>query len=261
MQSTGTNPGSWGAGTPDSLNEGVMEIVDANLGGITALSLTGVDVSLSQTQCNNGMLRMTGALVGNVTVGPTLGATMSGFFYFENLTTNSAFNVTFSNTGGSVVLPQGRRGTMWVDTIYGPRVISSVGSTQTDVIPAGSVVTFYNSAAPTGYTIVSLNDYALKVVSSGGGASSGSVAYSTLFGRTSVEGYTLQIADIPSHGHGVSGGTVAGTSPITGYGGGPITGPQNAATITIGNTGGSGSHTHAIDMRVQTAAVILCTRN
>jgi hypothetical protein len=258
VQAAGSNPGTWGAGTANSLNEGVMQILDSNLGGITALSLTSVNVTLNQTQANNGLLRLTGTLTGAVVISPDVTVTMSGFFYFENLTTGN-FSVTFSNSGGSVVLPQGRRGTMWIDTTYGPRVISSVGSGQTDIIPAGSVVTFYNTAAPTGYTIVSLNDYALKVVSSSGGVTSGSVAYSTLFGRTSVDNYALQIADIPAHAHAV---TVT-SNTIGNVPGGPtvVTNIATGSGTSTTSVGGGGNHTHGLDMRVLTASVILATRN
>lgn len=252
VQGTGTNAGLWGAGTVNSLNEGVMEILDSNLGGITALSLASTTpIALTQTQCNNGLLRMTGVLLASIVVGPDTGVTMSGFFFFENLTTGS-FTVTFTNTGGSVVLPQGRRGVLWIDTTYGPRVLSSVGSSQTDIIPAGSVQPFYNTSAPTGWTIVALNDYALKIVSATGGVTSGTVDYSALFGRTATDSYTLQIADMPAHTHTFSGNNAPTGGAGSGGGGG---------STTTSSTGGGGGHTHAIDMRVKTASIILATRN
>lgn len=255
VQSTGSNAGAWGAGTVNSLNEGVMEIMDANMGGITALSLASTTpIALTQTQCNNGLLRMTGVLLASIVVGPDAGVTMSGFFYFENLTTGS-FTVTFTNTAGSVVLPQGRRGMLWVDATYGPRVMGSVGSSQTDIIPAGSVQPFYNNAAPTGWTVVALNDYALKIVSSSGGVTSGSVAYSTLFGRTATDSHTLTTSEMPAHTHTYSG--------ITGPSGAQLGNIGGAAqgTYTSSSTGGGAGHTHDIDMRVSTVALLLATRN
>lgn len=231
------------------------------LGGITTLSLSSTTPQLlTQTQAQNALLRCTGVLLASIVISPDSGVLMQGFYYFENLTTGS-FTVTFTNSAGSVVLPQGRRGVMWVDTTNGPRVMSSVGSSQTDVIPAGSVMPFYNTAAPTGWTIVSsLNDYALKIVSSTGGVTSGSVDYSTLFGRTATDSYTLLLADIPSHTHAL--GMVTATS---GGQGTMNLGTGNyvpTAFITATNaSGGGGGHTHGIDMRVKTASVILATRN
>lgn len=258
VQTTGSNSGFWGAGTANSLNEGVMEILDANLGGITALSLASSSpIALTQTQCNNGLLRMTGVLLASIVIGPDTGVTMSGFFFFENLTTGS-FTVTFTNTAGSVVLPQGRRGVLWIDTTYGPRVLSSVGSSQTDILPAGTVTPFYNTAVPTGWTAVAINDYNLKIVSSGsGGVTSGSVDYSTLFGRTTVDGTALTTAQLPAHTHPIPGpGAVASG-----------TGTNQGITVSTGSAGTSGStgsgdtHTHNIDMRVKTVALTLGTRN
>lgn len=252
------NIGLWGVGASDSLNQGCFEPLDNMLGGITSLTLASTTPQLlTQTQAQNALLRCTGVLLASIVISPDTGVLMQGFYYFENLTTGS-FSVTFTNSGGSVVLPQGRRGVMWVDTTNGPRIMSSVGSAQTDIIPAGSVMPFYNTAAPTGWTIVSsLNDYALKIVSSSGGVTSGSVAYSTLFGRTATDSYALLIADIPSHTHAITT-SFTNTQASLGFS------TQTGSTVTTGATnatGGGGGHSHNIDMRVQTASIILATRN
>ena len=162
VQSLNANIGTWGTGASDSLNSGCFEPLDNMLGGVTTLALSATTPQLlTQTQAQNALLRCTGVLLAHIVISPDTGVLMQGFYYFENLTTG-AFTVTFTNSAGSVVLPQGRRGVMWVDTTNGPRVMSSVGSSQNDIIPAGSVMPFYNAAAPTGWTIVSsLNDYAL----------------------------------------------------------------------------------------------------
>ncbi len=117
---------------------------------------------------------------------------------------------------------------------------------------------FYQNAAPTGWTISStLNDYALKIVSGSGGITAGSVAYSTLFGRTATDGYTLQIADIPPHAHSYQGPTNQGFTSGNNAQVHPVPGtPTNTSSI-----GGGGSHSHNIDMRVQTAQVILAVKN
>lgn len=230
------------------------------LGGITALSLSSVTPQLlTQTQAQNALLRLTGALLASIVISPDTGVLMQGFYYFENLTTNSAFTVTYTNAAGSVVLPQGRRGVLWIDATNGPRVMSSIGSSQTDVLPAGTVMPFYNTAVPTGWTAVALNDYNLKIVSSGsGGATSGSVDYSTLFGRTSTESYTLLTADIPSHTH-TYGYRASLITVAAGGSQGAVW--ASSASDNTGPTGGGGGHSHAIDMRVKTVALTLGTRN
>ena len=267
VPATGSLSGVWGSdgSTPtaqssNALNQGVTQLLDQALAGVTPLSLSSSNVTLTQLQCQNGMLRMSGALANDVTLSPDSGVLMVGFYCWENLTTVSHL-VTLSNGGGSVVLPQSRRGVLWIDGSNGPRIISIVGSSTADPVPAGSVVPFYNNAVPAGYTVVSLNDYALQIVSSSGGVTSGSVAYSTLFGRTATDSYALLIPDIPAHTH------VIGTSILLMRGDGsqdhPFS-PSNGGTPSstgVQTTGGGGGHTHAIDMRVNTAALVLGTRN
>lgn len=236
--------------------------MDQALGQTTTLSLSSSNVTLTQLQCQSGMYRCTGALSANIVISPDVAVLWTGIYCWENVTTNS-FTVTITNSAGSVVLPQGRRGLMWIDTVNAPRIIAVAGSSTADPVPAGSVVPFYNSAAPSGYTVVALNDYALKVVSSSGGVTSGSVAYSTLFARTATDAHTLTTAQIPSHTHNAN----TSASILVGSGGAIATGTGAAAYAGVSATnfatatGGGGSHTHDLDMRVQTAAVVLATRN
>lgn len=209
---------------------------------------------MTQLQCQNGMLRCTGTLTGNIVISPGVGVLWNGIYCWENVTTGN-FSVTITNSAGSVALPQGRRGLVWLDTVNGPRIIAIAGSSTADAVPAGSVVPFYNNAAPSGYTIVSLNDYALKVVSSSGGVASGTVAYSTLFARTATDPHTLTLDQIPSHSHSQT------TYTANAFAGGGFTGRQSESSGTTGLAGGGNSHVHNIDMRVNTAAVVLATRN
>lgn len=259
----GDGAGTPTAGTSTPLNEGVIELMDQALAGITSLSLSSSNVTLTQVQAQNAMLRMTGLLSANVSILATSVSYMTGFYYFENLTTNTAYTVTFTNSAGSVVLPQSRRGIMWVDTTNGPRVIAVGGSTNADPIPTGSRMIFYNGAVPSGwaaYTV--LNDYGIKIVSSAAsaGVSSGSVNYSTLFARTATDSHTLTTNEIPSHTHDVK------YSPNSFAGGGApavqsiaSSGSTTASAAAIATGGGAG-HTHDIDMRVRTAAVFIAVR-
>ena len=267
VQATGSNSGVWGsdgstptANSSNALNQGVIQLLDQALGQTTTLSLSSSNVTLTQLQCQSGMYRCTGTLTANVALSPDVGVLWTGVYCWENVTTGS-FTVTITNSAGSVVLPQGRRGLMWIDTVNAPRIIAIAGSSTADAVPAGSVVPFYNSAAPSGYTVVALNDYALKVVSSLGGVTSGSVAYSTLFGRTETDSTVLTTNQIPSHTHGFTynKGFIAAnnsTAPVTDI---QQSGGGNGVTTTA--AGGGAGHAHGLDMRVQTAAVVLATRN
>ena len=102
-------------------------------------------------------------------------------------------------------------------TTSGTSITFSDATTQTTAattsIPSGSVVLFYQSAAPTGWTqVTSLNDYALRLVSGTGGTTGGTTAFSTVFSNQtptinvsglSAGATTLSTAQIPSHTHNI----------------------------------------------------------
>lgn len=261
VQTAGSNAGTWGAGGVGyDLNTGVMGIMDLNMAGVYSASLSSSNVSLSQTDVQNCLFRFTGALLASIVVSPAGGVTMAGFFYWENYTSGS-FTVTLTTGAGSVVLPQSRAGVVFVDGTNGPRILAIVGKTNADPIPVGTVMTFYQASVPTGWSAVALNDYALKIVSNGsGGATSGSVDYSTLFALTETDSHTLTTNEIPSHTHAARVG-LGSTFSGTGYVQPTVTSISANQSITVDNTGGGAGHTHGIDMRVKTAAIILGSKN
>ena len=145
-------------------------------------------------------------------------------------------------------------------------------------IPSGTVVLFYQSAAPTGWTqVTSLNDYSLRLVSGTGGTTGGTTAFSTVFANQtptisvnvsglSVGATTLSIAQMPSHTHPANTGTGGCASPY-----GSVSAQSNSQYNT-GSTGGGGSHTHsisgsatgsstAVTLNVQYANIIICSKN
>lgn len=273
-QAAASASGTWGAGgtTGVDVNTGVIGPLDTILGGLSTFSVSSSNVSLTFTaggggDVSNAYWRFSGVLLQSIVVSPTAGdATtyLNGYYLWSN-TTSGSFTITLTTADGSVVLPQGRRGILYVSTAntVAPVIVAMVGSGSADPIPAASKMMFYNASAPSGWTAVALNDYGIKIVTNGGGAvASGSVAYSTLFARTATDSYTLLTADIPSHTHTLTtSGTVltyAGSTANLGASGGALVGGNNP---TIANTGGGGSHSHAIDMRVQTAAFVLASRD
>lgn len=259
---TGSEAGTWG----DTVNAQVSGYVDDYLAKPLALSLTSSNYTLTQAEARCQMIRMTGALLASVVVDGS-SVLWNGFRCFQNLTTNSSFTVTFTNAGGSVVIPQGRNGVVYMDPVNGPRIVSIVGSSTADPMPTGTKVSFYQAAAPSGWTQdTSVNDATIRIVSSTGGGTGGSVNFSTLFARTSTDSYTLTTSDIPAHAHSVLTG--AGGTPIVGTGSnsgfslsGSTTAPSGASTLVVQNTGGGGGHSHSIDMRVKYADFLIATRN
>ena len=155
----------------------------------------------------------------------------------------------------------------------------TVTSTVTSPIPSGSVMLFYQSAAPTGWTqVTSVNDMALRMVSGTGGTTGGTTAFSTVFANqtptisVNVSGLsagatTLSTTQMPSHLHSLGAnfgcaGRAAGACPSYVI---PTTG-------NTGSQGGGGSHTHsisgsatgsstAVTLNVQYANIIICSKN
>lgn len=152
------------------------------------------------------------------------------------------------------------------------------------VIPAGTVMLFVQTAAPTGFTKSTAHDNkALRVVS-GTASSGGSVAFTTAFasqtpsGTVSVSGsvanHTLSTAQLASHTHTNQadiGGCSAGASILSRV-------QQNSRgnavqTFTNAATGGGSAHNHgltissstfsgnAINLAVQYVDVIIATKN
>jgi hypothetical protein len=123
--------------------------------------------------------------------------------------------------------------------------------------PAGTVMLFYQAAAPTGWTqVVTQNDKALRVVSGAGGVAGGTNAFSTVFAQSATGAKTLAIADIPAHPHsGTSGqGQANGTSNL---------GNSDYAntSYTTGLAGGGGSHAHTMLMSISYIDLILASKN
>jgi hypothetical protein len=150
----------------------------------------------------------------------------------------------------------------------------------TSPIPAGTVMLFYQNAAPTGWAIVtSQNNKALRVVSGSGGVAGGTTAFSTVFTNQTVStsvsisgttgGTTLGTNEIPSHNHAIPTGALdpCGSPGRVLY---SNTSAQGGANTN--NTGGGGSHSHsfsgsgsgtssAITLNVQYIDIILASKN
>ena len=127
----------------------------------------------------------------------------------------------------------------------------------TDIaITAGTLMLFQQTTAPSGWTKQTThNDKALRIVS-GTASSGGSIAFSTCFGRTTTDGYTITHGTMPSHNH-------PGTwyaDPSGGSYGGVYGGPTAPVGTMIALEGSSQPHTHGFDIRVQYADCIIALR-
>lgn len=144
-----------------------------------------------------------------------------------------------------------------------------------DPIPAGTVMLFVQTSAPTGWTKSTTHDNkALRVVS-GTAGSGGSAAFTTAFGTPSVSGsvslsgtvgnHTLTTAQMPSHNHTIPAGGGNEYAPCVGGG---FCGSGRSTS----STGGGGSHNHSFSgsgslssatasINVQYVDVIIATKN
>ena len=211
--------------------------------------------------------------------------------YLSSLTLGSALPVASGGTGlttltaNNVLLGNGTSSFQFVSpstngnvlTANGTTWVSSTPSAGGTVIPAGTVILFYQATAPTGFTqVTTQNNKALRVVSGTGGGIGGTTAFTTVFTNQTVStsvsisgttgATTLDTSQIPSHDH-----TFA---QVSGCGGsaGVITGNGGPATGTTSATGGGGSHTHsfsgsgsgtssAVTLNVQYIDIILASKN
>ncbi|SEK64387.1 hypothetical protein [Nitrosovibrio tenuis] len=150
-----------------------------------------------------------------------------------------------------------------------PAARATLGAAPSALIPSGTVMSFFQAAAPTGWTQVTAhNDKALRIVSGTGGGSGGSVAFTTAFASQAVTGSnsatTLTEAQIPSHRHGVVVGNGSSGTVYPDYN--PTDGNLAAATAYSDYVGGGGSHTHffagtAINLAVQYVDMILASKD
>jgi hypothetical protein len=108
--------------------------------------------------------------------------------------------------------------------------------------PAGTLMLFVQTSAPTGWTkSTTHNNKALRVVS-GTAGSGGSVAFTTAFAAGTLTftsgGHAITTAEMPAHTHSqnASGFGVTMVASMTG----------SLGTSTTGSTGGDGVHTHGI---------------
>jgi hypothetical protein len=128
------------------------------------------------------------------------------------------------------------------------------------IFPSTTRMLFQQTSAPTGWSkdTSSHNDKALRVVT-GTVGSGGSVAFSTVFGKTATDTYTLLTADMPAHSH--SGSSTSTFLSGSGSGGSMSADGTFLPAQSITNTGGGGAHAHGIDIRVNYADVMIASKD
>jgi hypothetical protein len=143
-----------------------------------------------------------------------------------------------------------------------------LGAAAGDLIPAGSVMLFFQANAPAGWTqLTGHNNKALRIVSGAGGGSGGSVNFTNAFTAQAVTGSnsatTLTEAQLPPHQHSYYIGSGSG-SLMPDYN--PTDGNNASATAYTNFTGGGNPHNHtftgtAINLAVQYIDLIIARKD
>jgi hypothetical protein len=182
-QSTGSNSGTWG----DVLNDEALDYIDLNLGGIVAKALTNVNVTLTASESRNAILTLSGTLTGAVVITTEC----LGFFFVENNCTG-AFVVTVRNNlvATAVTIPQGTRQIVISDSTNGCRLGVSYE------FPLGTVMTFRQSSAPTGWTkdTTNYNNSAFRCVTGAVSQLTSGMNFTDAFATR-----TITVAMLPDH--------------------------------------------------------------
>jgi hypothetical protein len=213
------------------------------MSGLSYVSIpTGLRVLLKIGVTNTGPATLNMDLLGAVAIKNQLGQDLAG----GDLTLGSYAEFRYD-------------GTSWV-LISGASAFAS-----------GTLMLFVQTAAPVGWTKQTTHDdKALRIVS-GTASTGGTAVFSTVFGRTAVDGYTLTIAEMPGHSHSVNCYQAAGQFNGAGYlatnasGASPgdimAFSPSFINPFPIASAGGGGSHVHTVDLRVQYVDCIIAAKD
>jgi hypothetical protein len=162
---------------------------------------------------------------------------------------------------------------------YGRQFVSSAMAWAVVVatsLPAGTVMLFYQTAAPTGWTkLTTQDDKALRVTQGAtGGSAGGTNAFSTVMAQTVVGNNTLSSAAMATHNHvttenphnhTINAPNNTGSAVVTGAefaGNTTTTMGSNTTALTLQNSsGGGGVHNHTITMAIAYVDLIMASKN
>lgn len=144
-------------------------------------------------------------------------------------------------------------GTAWVANVAGPGSFAS-----------GTVMSFFQAAAPTGWTRVTTYDDSLcRVVGSATPASGGANGFVATFNaQTNTGAFTNTTATITSHSHSLPGGDagplLGSNSPASVY---FVQSNGSASSTNTGAQGGGGAHSHSIATNIKYVDMLLASKS
>jgi hypothetical protein len=127
------------------------------------------------------------------------------------------------------------------------------------MIPAGTLMLFQQTAAPTGWTKQTThNNKALRVVS-GAASSAGSTPFTTVFGAgKQTAAYALTVTDMPFHNHSLNdpGHSHGGATDAQGN-----HNHQMTTNLSINGNGGGAAHLHGLSLDLQYVDIIIASKD
>ena len=244
----------------------------------TATDIAATDIAATNitadTLTMSGAINMTTHKITSLAT-PTVSTDAATKGYVDSLT-----------SGSSILSGNGSGGFSNVTVGSGLAFVAgTLSSTATSPIPSGTRMLFAQASPPAGWTqVTTYNNYAMRIVSTGGGGTGGSVGFTTAFTSQAVSGSVntsglsaagtaLTEAQMPSHSHGAYGNgfICTGNSPGTAVSYVGTNGYFNYITATQ-STGSGSPHTHsltgsasfsgtAINLAVQYLDVIIASKD
>lgn len=237
--STGLKP--FGAATGDVVLDGVLLPA---YGGTGLASYTTGDLLYASSAL--GLSKLAAAAVGNVLI--SNGPGVAPLWGKVGLTTHISGTLGIANGGTGV---------------------TAINELRKLIFPAGTVMLFAQTTAPTGWTKVTTYDNAALRVVSGTAGSGGTVNFTAAFASQAVSGTvgntTLTVDQIPAHTHsGTVGIILENVAHSNGFEEGR--GSPDWRVGPMGSIGGGQAHTHsfsgtAIDLAVKYVDTILATKD
>ena len=214
---------------------GNFTLIDANLSGVSSISLSNANVTLSSAQAQNIHVFLSGTLLANVTVStPCVGF----FFVINNTSGNYSLklqaNFGAGAVGSAIIIPPGTTQLIVSDTTNGVRY----GAAPASVYLPGEIKAYAAASAPSGWLLcygqaVNRNLYAalygvigttygvgdgsttfnvpdlrgrtIAGVDNMGGSDAGILDWANAIGTTGGEQYhTLTTPETPSHNHTIN---------------------------------------------------------
>jgi len=305
LMGSGDQSGTWGTTT----NTNIGTLIEEAIAGHATVSMSDANYTLTSNngvsdEARQMIIKLTGTLSASRNV---ICPTKEKLYVVDNATSGSQSIVFKTSSGSGITIANGKKtvvycdGTNVVDAINhissltlgtalpiasGGTGLTSAGSSgnvltsngsaftssaPTVSVPSGSVMVFFQSGAPTGWTkVTSQDNKALRVVSGTGGGTGGSNAFTTALNSSvtatgSTADHILTTGQLPAHTHSYDQ-KVYNQPGIGNAGGGGARVDENTQGAITGSLGSGEGHGHgagsiAVNVNVQYIDVILCSKD